>query len=434
MFLEQLSVENLRALKSTGLDFTSSSELESTRKWTLLVGENGTCKSTLLKAAGLLLGGSDCLPHLLEEPGSWVRRGAKECVLRARLRTAEWQPRDIELRIVLEDSSSEVIHRNRAGLEAIDSALKNSPRNYFVAGYGPYRRLVENHGSKELSPSSRGPIRAQSLATLFDKNALVNPLPAWAMGLEYRQGEAGLAIVRDAMNALLPDMTFAGIDRKAGDLMFDTLDGPVPLRQLSDGYQNVAAWIGDLLFRVTEAFANYQNPLQARGLLLIDEVDAHLHPSWQRRLRAFLDDKLPNFQIIATTHSPLTVQQFRGGEVYMLVRTRDDADAVKLVPFPEDPSKLRVHQLYDLAFDIETLDSLEIEQSKNLYRTLTQKRSREPLTDREEDQLRAVTETLEKLPGDRDDALGNEALESFFAKADQIVAELGKRGTGNDQA
>ena len=81
---------------------------------------------------------------------------------------------------------------------------------------------------------------------------------------------------------------------------FQTMDGTVTLGELSDGYQNLAAWIGDLLYRITEAFAHHRQPLHARGLLLIDEIDAHLHPAWQRKLREFLTAKLPNFQIIAT--------------------------------------------------------------------------------------------------------------------------------------
>ena len=54
--------------------------------------------------------------------------------------------------------------------------------------------------------------------------------------------------------------------------MFDTADGPVSLDDLSDGYQNVAAWVGDLLYRTTGAFDDFSNPLATRGLLLLDEI------------------------------------------------------------------------------------------------------------------------------------------------------------------
>ena len=74
MFLRRLNVSNCRSIHEAELDF-SVGEANDTRKWTVLVGENGTGKSTLLKAAALLLSGSDALPYLLGEPGTWVRDG-----------------------------------------------------------------------------------------------------------------------------------------------------------------------------------------------------------------------------------------------------------------------------------------------------------------------------------------------------------------------
>ena len=67
----------------------------------------------------------------------------------------------------------------------------------------------------------------------------------------------------------------------------------------------VAAWIGDLLYRITETFEDYRAPLEARGLLLVDEIGLHLHPSWQRQLLDYISRKLPNFQRVVTTHSPM---------------------------------------------------------------------------------------------------------------------------------
>ena len=234
----------------------------------------------------------------------------------ARLRTAEWEPRDISIEIKPEDTPKDVITRNASTLSLLDEALRHASQNYFVASYGPYRRVSEQStvvGTPELSSP-----RAQCLATLFDKNAVVHPLPTWAMTLEYRRGTEGLAIVQDALNALMPDVSFDGVDKERGTLRFQTMDGIVTLGELSDGYQNLAAWIGDLLYRITEAFAHHRQPLHARGLLLIDEIDAHLHPAWQRKLREFLTAKLPNFQIIATSYSALTVQQAHEGEVVIL--------------------------------------------------------------------------------------------------------------------
>ena len=152
--------------------------------------------------------------------------------------------------------------------------------------------------------------------------------------------------------------------------MFDTADGPVSLDDLSDGYQNVAAWVGDLLYRTTGAFDDFSNPLATRGLLLLDEIDLHLHVKWQRQLRQFIEDKLPKFQIVATTHSPMTAQQVGRGEVHVLARPTPEA-AQKIRGYDIAPDRLGLHQLIEPFFDVETVDSARIAGLKDQYRFST---------------------------------------------------------------
>ena len=140
------------------------------------------------------------------------------------------------------------------------------------------------------------------------------------------------------------------------------------MSQLSDGYQNIAAWVGDLLYQISRTFDDYKAPLKTRGVLLIDEIDLHLHPKWQRELLAFLKRKLPNFQIIATTHSPITAQQAGPDELFSLHRK---SKRIEIEPFAGNPKSLLVHQLMssDL-FGIESDESVEIEKKKKKYEKL----------------------------------------------------------------
>ena len=115
-----------------------------------------------------------------------------------------------------------------------------------------------------------------------------------------------MGLIRSTLADLLPDVAFRTIDKTGKTLIFDTADGPVALEDLSDGYQNVAAWVGDLLYCTTAVLDDGSEPLATPGLLLLDEIDLHLHVKWQRRLRRFIEQKLPRFQIVATTHSPMT--------------------------------------------------------------------------------------------------------------------------------
>lgn len=435
MFLQHLRIENCRSLHDIDIDFRTPNVDVPIRKWSVLVGENGAGKSTLLKAVGLLTVGSNGLPLILGEPSTWVRLGKLECRISGTLVTQKGETREIALTIGQDDDLSDVIKRNDVSLSLLDRALNHEEINYFVVGYGPYRHVAEGQDSHfgSRGSESRSNSRAHCVRTLFDKSEVMNPLASWAMRLDYSRGEEGLAIVRDAMDTLLPGINFMGIDRKRETLMFKTPDGNVELNGLSDGYQNVAAWIGDLLFQVTKNFEHYKNPLSARGLLLIDEIDAHLHPVWQRSLRQYLDAKLPNLQIIASTHSALTLQQFEEDEAFVLRRREA---GVELEPLGVDPNRLRLHQLYDLAFGIETFDSVVVERSKAIMRGEDRTASEQDGVvglDITEKRARQILAEASATRSGKDAAMGNETLESYFEKLDAVELALNARKTGESE-
>lgn len=391
MPLRRLSLQHVRSIEDLNLSFECDDG--TVRKWTILLGENGTGKSTVLRAIALLLAGSEALPELIARPESYVRNGFDDCRIAAEVVTAEGEERNISLSLHRADVIRQLYARNADAMEAIDRAVGRSPRNYFTVGYGTSRRLARG-GRFDRSEEYKKP-RAQSVATLFNPDASLKPLQEWAIGLHYRSGRKGLSVVRHALKGLLPDVSFKGIDRERAELLFDTPDGVVPLDRLSDGYQNVAAWCGDLLYRITSTFKDYRDPLSARGLLLIDEIDLHLHPVWQRQLRAYLDAKLPNFQIIATTHSPLTAQQAGPGELFVLRRPGPGLPAV-LHQFEGEPRKLMLHQLLlTPLFGVETVDSDKVETERQEYERLKKKRKRSAAESRRLGELR---EELADLP------------------------------------
>jgi AAA domain, putative AbiEii toxin, Type IV TA system len=279
-------------------------------------------------------------------------------------------------------------------MDELDAALEHTTRNYMICGYGASRRLAA--GSKKVSRSSPFTnTRAQAVGTLFSNDAELNPLQEWAADLHYTREDVGLRMVEDVLKHLLPGLKFKEIDRTKRELIFETPDGDVPLSRLSDGYQNMAGWCGDLLYRITSTFEDYKKPLEARGVLLIDELDLHLHPVWQRKLRDFLDTKLPHFQILATTHSALTAQQSGEGELYFL-RRPDASAAPRLEPFLGSPRKLLIHQLLlSPQFGLETVDSRPVEELKNEYRKLKLGKS---LTKPQKDRLSTIASQLKTLP------------------------------------
>ena len=373
MFLRRLVLENVRSIKHLDLSFATDDD--ETRKWTFLLGENGTGKSTVLRSIALLLAGSEALPELLVNTDSWIRNEASSCRLSATLVTAQGETRDIEFVMERDQGIKDLFYQNKEALDNLDRAIAHAGRNYFTVGYGVSRRFSSERYSTSRSPEVFRNPRAQRVATMFVPDATLNPLDSWAMDLDYRRKD-GVRVVREALDDLLPNVRFDRIDKEKRTLMFRTPDGLVPLHQLSDGYQNVASWIGDLLYRITETFEDYKKPLEARGLLLIDELGLHLHPVWQRQLIGFLTNKLPNFQIIATTHSPLTVHQAGEGELFMLRREESGKRPV-LQAYPGSPRTLMLHQLLlSPIFGLTTMHSHQVEALRSKYKALRDKKGR----------------------------------------------------------
>jgi len=347
MFLKHLRIEDVRSIAEAEIGMEDGDG--GVRKWTLLLGENGTGKSTVLRCIALLLCGRDALPDLLgPEPSEWIRTKCSTARVSGIVSNEHGTEREVQLELHRGEGISRTLDRNAKSLASVETDLEDAGRNYFVAGYGASRRL----GRAGIGPYEPGTGRVGRVRTLFDADAALMPLISWAMDLEYSKGERALEVIRSALATLLRDVTFRHIDRNRKTMIFDTPDGPVSLADLSDGYQNVAAWVGDLLFRATAALDDASNPLAAPGLLLIDEIDLHLHVKWQRRLRTFLEDKLPKFQIVATTHSPMTAQQAGPGEVHVLARATPRGSPA-LRRYAGAPDQLGLHQIIEPFFDAE---------------------------------------------------------------------------------
>ena len=90
------------------------------------------------------------------------------------------------------------------------------------------------------------------------------------------------------------------------------------LDQLSDGERSLLAIVADLVRRLSLANPVIADPLQGAGVVLIDEIELHLHPTWQRNVIEKLRTTFPNIQFIVTTHSPFVIQSLRAGELINL--------------------------------------------------------------------------------------------------------------------
>ena len=147
----------------------------------------------------------------------------------------------------------------------------------------------------------------------------------------YRMGNPNIWGIVDRTAAILSEITegypiqFAGVDEDGEGLFpkFNTLDGDLPLNVLSQGTQSLIQWLGRLVIGMAEYYDDPEHLEKRRGILIIDEIDAHLHPSWQRRIIPALTKHFPNLQIFCSTHSPLMLAGLKAGQVQLLDRGED---------------------------------------------------------------------------------------------------------------
>ena len=145
----------------------------------------------------------------------------------------------------------------------------------------------------------------------------------------YRRNEPAIRELVDKIAAMASEITegfpieFLRVEEDEKRLLFPQLrtpDGDVPLNVLSQGTQSIIQWLAHLLIGYAEYY-DYPPDLEDKpGIVIIDEIDAHLHPSWQRRIIPTLAKHFPNLQIFCSTHSPLMLAGLNAGQVQLLKR------------------------------------------------------------------------------------------------------------------
>ena len=174
---------------------------------------------------------------------------------------------------------------------------------------------------------------------------------------------------------------------------FSTVDGPMPLNTMSQGTQSIVQWLAHLLIGYAVYYDFPKNLEEKPGILIVDEIDAHLHPSWQRRIIPALTSHFPNLQIFCSTHSPLMLAGLKAGQVHLL--QRDENNRVTVSRNEEDIAGWSADEILRSFLgvpdptDQETVDQLE------RLRELRRKRDLSPEESEELERLRdAVSEDL----------------------------------------
>ena len=187
-----------------------------------------------------------------------------------------------------------------------------------------------------------------------------------------------LTAVRAAISTFMPGFTHLRVQRKPRlHMAIDKHGVKLNVSQLSQGEKSMMALVGDIARRLAMMNQSLANPLQGDGIVLIDEVDLHLHPKWQRNLVRQLSETFPNCQFVLTTHSPLVISDAKDVLCYVLsegeLQERNglyglDANQVLLSVMDTDVRNTQIQQRLDRLFEF--LQDGRLAEAKNEYHSL----------------------------------------------------------------
>ncbi len=214
------------------------------------------------------------------------------------------------------------------------------------------------------------------------------------------QTDRQLDAVRKAVEGLLPGFTNLRVRRQPSLRMTVEKQGnEVIVNQLSDGEKCLLAMVGDLARRLAIANPSLSDPLLGRGVVMIDEVDLHLHPQWQRMIISSLERTFPKCQFILTTHSPQVLSYVKREQVFII----EDFNLIKNTPhtYGRDVNSILFELMGVLERPQEVKDRL-----RKCFRLIEQERFKE---------ARAETEELGELLGPNDaDVLRAKTMLNFL--------------------
>lgn len=423
MHVRKLVIQNIRSITDLEIDIP-----EPHAGWHVILGDNGSGKSSVIRALALALIGPADAGATRQNWLDWIRVDADSGRIEVRVthdaKLDRWvgrgrkSPDPIKLRIELhrpgEADKGRALPPTMRGRFAGRTVWGVGP-GWFSASFGPFRRF--SGGDKEYDRLFySNPFLAPHLSVFGEDVALGEAL-RWLQDLQFRAYEKDEAARRllggliDFLkqSTLLPHG--ARIDEVTSEAVIfrDGAGVRIPVEQLSDGFRSVLSMTFELLRGLTVAYGDdaflkaldvQAGAVRLPGVVAIDEVDAHLHPAWQMRIGDWFVERFPNVQFFVTTHSPIICRAAEKGSIWRLP-TPGKSD--------EEARRIQGHDLNRLVYG-SVLDAMDTEYfGASVTRSaasqemvtelakLNRKRSRGSLSDEEERRRQELRGTLPSL-------------------------------------
>lgn len=347
--IEHVEIRNFRAIQKLILDFNTSAKSLSSNLgagfeegfgdsfdssgaslnftgWKMLLGENGTGKSSVLQAIALLLMGEGVNEQNFITPAMVLRRGSRVGSVKLRL-----------------SDSSKVYEMKFTKTSNFKFPNGSVGLSLFIRGYGATRLLPQNSADSEHSRENQ----LISVDNLFDPYVpLIDP-DQWLVKQKKRQFLAVARAIADLFHQGedLFDEDGYLITREEELVTMENgkilVDGD-PLELLSDGYRSILSIACDIMAGIPHDLTDMRG---ATGIVLLDEIGVNLHPRWKMRIVKRMRETFPGIQFIVTTHEPLCLRGLVEDETTLMLRHPRGERRIHIQETLPSPSSMRVDQL-----------------------------------------------------------------------------------------
>jgi predicted ATP-binding protein involved in virulence len=331
MYIKKVVLENIRSISRFEMNFSKPAG------WHVLIGDNGSGKTSVVQAIGLALLDSIVSVYSFGlNLSTFLRDSRKMGSITIKL-SNQSQYDSTEL------GSNSNLKLKIDAIGFIDMSNKfesgKPERGWFLAGFGPQRRFSEGQGFNYYTDYYYQ--RKDALRTLFNPNFTIDALE-WIKELDHKRlieiqqknGSKENTIAYEGLkklineSALLPHgVKFERVDLSRFIVFQDANKNFLSPYDLSDGYRSILSLTFELIRQMVNAYGSeavFQDINQGKmeinlpGVVLIDEIDAHLHPSWQVKIGKWFQQYFPQLQFIVTTHSPLICRACEKGSIWRL--------------------------------------------------------------------------------------------------------------------
>jgi len=360
MHIHSFEISNIRSIRKIAwkAPLVPQAQGASARSgWNVIIGDNGSGKSTLLRALALAIIGKKNAEALRQDWAEWLGYSASEGTVAVAVVSHpddEWAGVGQKLKNYLPMVGVR-LRRQESKVQLSSMNFTNGTpsrhvwsdkQGWFAASFGPFRRF--SGGDKDEEKLFFSHPRLARHLSVFGENVALTECLDWLSQLRFEQLDQNmrsgqvLEQLQKFINqqGFLPHgVRFEEVDSKSVRFL-DGNGKNVPVNALGDGFRSILSLTFELLRQMVAAWpdSNLFNEaddgsisVKHSGVVLIDEIDAHLHPTWQRNIGFWLTRHFPKVQFIVTTHSPLVCHAAERGSIFRLPTPGNSDEEAKLV-------------------------------------------------------------------------------------------------------